>query len=61
MSFSSIGPTRNLPAILQCQKNVPLDIAIRYAPQIQHTSLRPVPVRNLECPCKWEKGVPVNI
>ena len=35
---------KTLPAILQCQQNVPLDIAIRHALKIQHTSLWPVAV-----------------
>jgi len=50
-----------LSAILQCQQNAPLHIAIRHAPEIQHTSLWPVLVHILECMCKWEKRVPVNI
>jgi len=55
------APLKTLAAILQCQQNVTLDIVIKHAPKIQHTSLWPVPVRNLECTCKWEKWVPVNI
>ena len=61
MAFYSFYTTQNLPAILQCQQNVPLDIAIRHAPQIQHASLLPALVHILECPYKWEKGVTVNI
>jgi len=38
------------PAILHCQQNVTLDIAIRHAPETKHNSLWPVPVRILECP-----------
>jgi hypothetical protein len=50
-----------LPAILQRQQNVPIDISIRSAPKIPHTSLLSVPVHILECPYKWEKRVPVKI
>jgi len=52
---------KSLPAIFQRQQNVPLDIAIRHAPETQHTSLWPVVVYILECPCKWEEQVPVNM
>ena len=50
-----------LTAILQCQQNIPLDIAIRHAPEIPRNSLWPVQVHILDCPHKCEKLVPVNI
>jgi hypothetical protein len=45
-----------LPNILQCQQNVSLDIAIRHAQEILHTSLWPLPVHILQCPYKWKSG-----
>jgi hypothetical protein len=61
MAFSSYCTTQTFPAILQCQQYVPLDTASRHAPEIQHTSLWPVPVHISECSYKWEKRVPANI
>lgn len=61
MAFSSLCPTQNFPAILECQLYVIIDIASSHALEIQHTGLWPVLVRILECPLKWEKSVPVNM
>ena len=52
---------KTLSGILECQGNLPLDIASKHAPETQHAGLRPVLVHNLECPYKWEKLVPVNM
>ena len=56
MAFSSFCPSQDLTRNFSVPSNVPLDIAIRHAPEIPHTSLWPVLEHILDCPHKWESG-----